>query len=119
MNNYDRRAVEEEYELEDGELDGVDIRTAEKIVGEEDGALDRFIYFDDDGEDEESTELNSLEDILTLINGEPIKKIGGNIWYHAYDKLISILYAVGKITEIDMNKIVDKLDEIDSNGEIY
>lgn len=40
---YDRRAVEREYDLEDGELDGVSIRDAEELVGEEEGALDRFI----------------------------------------------------------------------------
>lgn len=40
---YDRRAVEKEYGLEDGELDGVSIRDAEAMVGEEEGALDRFI----------------------------------------------------------------------------
>lgn len=40
---YDRRAVEKEYNLEDGELDGVSIRDAEALVGEETGALDRFI----------------------------------------------------------------------------
>lgn len=48
---YDRRAVEKEYGLEDGELDGVSIRDAEKITGEEDGALDRFLIgveIDDD-----------------------------------------------------------------------
>ena len=43
MIEYNRRAVERIYGLEDGELDGVDIREAEKIVGEEEGALDRFI----------------------------------------------------------------------------
>ena len=41
--DYDRRAVEQDYGLEDGELDGVDIREAERMVGEEDGALDRYI----------------------------------------------------------------------------
>ena len=41
--NYDRRAVEKEYGLEDGELDGVSIRDAEELVGEEEGALDSFI----------------------------------------------------------------------------
>lgn len=40
---YDRRAVEKEYNLEDGELDGVSIRDAEEMIGEEEGALDRFI----------------------------------------------------------------------------
>lgn len=40
---YDRRAVEQEYDLEDGELDGVSIRNAEGIIGTEEGELDRFI----------------------------------------------------------------------------
>ena len=41
--NYDRRAVEREYDLEDGELDGVSITDAEDMIGEERGALDRFV----------------------------------------------------------------------------
>lgn len=45
---YDRRAVEAEYGLEEGELDDVSIREAEDIVDEEEGALDRFII-DDEG----------------------------------------------------------------------
>lgn len=40
---YDRRAVEQEYDLEDGELDGVSIRNAKGIIGTEEGELDRFI----------------------------------------------------------------------------
>ena len=45
---YDRRGVEKDYDLDIGELDGVDIRCAEKIIGCEEGELDRFIYdFDD------------------------------------------------------------------------
>lgn len=41
--DYDRRAVEQDYGLEDGELDGVDIHEATRMIGEEDGALDRYI----------------------------------------------------------------------------
>ena len=46
--NFDRRAVEQEYGLEDGELDGFSIREAEALIGEEEGALDRFIIEDDE-----------------------------------------------------------------------
>lgn len=46
--NYDRRQVEEDYDLEDGELDDMSIREAEDLVGEETGALDE--YLDDDAE---------------------------------------------------------------------
>lgn len=52
QDDYLRRYVEEEYELKDGVLDKVSIREAEKIVGEEDGALDRFI-----GRDYETDEI--------------------------------------------------------------
>lgn len=41
--DYDRRAVEKEYELEDGELDGMTIREAETYLDLEDGELDRFV----------------------------------------------------------------------------
>lgn len=41
--NYDKRAVEKEYGLEDGELDGTSIRDAEDLIGCEEGELDRFI----------------------------------------------------------------------------
>ena len=51
FNAYDRRAVERDYDLEDGELDGVDIRRAEEMIGEEDGALDRYIFAFQDDED--------------------------------------------------------------------
>mgnify|MGYP003292118378 CR=1 FL=1 len=44
---YDRRAVEAEYGLEDGELDGVSIRDAEDILGLEEGELDSYKYVDD------------------------------------------------------------------------
>ena len=43
-NTYDRRAVEKEYGLEDGELDGWSIRDAEKKIGCEEGELDRFLF---------------------------------------------------------------------------
>ena len=40
---FDRRAVEKEYELEDGELDDMSIRDAEEWLDLEEGELDRFI----------------------------------------------------------------------------
>ncbi len=46
--DYDRRAVEQAYGLEDGELDGVSIRKAEDMIGAEEGELDRFISDDED-----------------------------------------------------------------------
>ena len=55
---YDRRAVEKEYGLEDGELDGVSIRDAEEMIGEEEGALDRFI----ESLNEEKTEVFDITD---------------------------------------------------------
>lgn len=52
-NNYNRRAVEEEYGLEDGELDDCrNVRDAEHYLELEDGELDRFIV-DEEEEDEE------------------------------------------------------------------
>lgn len=47
---YDRRAIEERYGLEDGELDGKSIREAEEMCGEEEGGFDRFVIDDDDVE---------------------------------------------------------------------
>ena len=40
---YDRRAVERDYGLEDGELDGVSIEDAEILAGVESGELDRYL----------------------------------------------------------------------------
>ena len=40
---YNRRAVECDYGLDNGELDGVSIYRAIEIVGEEEGALDRYL----------------------------------------------------------------------------
>ena len=42
--DYDTRAVEKDYNLQEGYLDDIDIRSAEKIVGEEEGALDRYLW---------------------------------------------------------------------------
>ena len=38
-----RRKIEEDYGLEDGETDGLNLREIEKLVHEEEGALDRYI----------------------------------------------------------------------------
>lgn len=47
-----RRLIEKEYGLEDGELDGMRMKEIYKVVGEEDGALDRFRFvLEDDGDD--------------------------------------------------------------------
>ena len=35
-------------------------------------------------------------------------------WVEEYEKLIAILYAVGNLTEQSVEKIIQKLDEIDS-----
>ena len=40
---YDRKGVEREFDLDDGELDGLNIREAEEYINEEEGALDRYI----------------------------------------------------------------------------
>lgn len=68
--------------------------------------------------------MQSLEDILNelgskkpflaemIINEDdsrqPFTKSGGK----AYDKLIKILYAVGELTNTDMNDVVEELDSI-------
>jgi len=38
-----RRKIEEDYGLEDGETDGMNLREIEKLVHEEEGSLDRYI----------------------------------------------------------------------------
>lgn len=38
-----RRKIEEDYGLEDGETDGLNLREIEKLVHEEEGSLDRYI----------------------------------------------------------------------------
>ena len=43
-----RRLIEKEYGLEDGELDGMRMKQIYEIVGEEDGALDRFRFVQDE-----------------------------------------------------------------------
>lgn len=49
-----RRLIEKEYGLEDGELDGMRMKEIYKVVGEEDGALDRFRFVLEDDEDDRS-----------------------------------------------------------------
>ncbi len=46
-----RRMIEKDYGLEDGELDGMSMREMCQIVGEEDGALDRYKFVQDDEEE--------------------------------------------------------------------
>ena len=48
-----RRLIEKEYGLEDGELDGMRMKEIYEIVGEEDGALDRFRFVLEDEKEEE------------------------------------------------------------------
>lgn len=59
---YNKRAVEREYGLEDGELDSISIRDAEKLIGEEDGALDRFINNDDEDDWDYTEDANEILD---------------------------------------------------------
>ena len=47
-----RRLIEKEYDLEDGLLDGMSMKEIYEVVGEEDGALDRFRFVDEDDEEE-------------------------------------------------------------------
>ena len=66
--DYDRRAVEQAYGLEDGELDGVSIRGAEHIVGCEVGELDKYIdYDDDDVSDKDSGEDHNLDEFIKIL----------------------------------------------------
>ena len=55
---YDRRAIEERYGLEDGELDGKSIREAEEICGEEEGGFDMYIIDDIDDPDAEDEDAS-------------------------------------------------------------
>ena len=48
-----RRMIEKDYGLEDGELDGSSMKEIYEIVGEEEGALDRYRFVPDEDEEEE------------------------------------------------------------------
>ena len=48
-----RRLIERDYGLEDGELDGSSMKEIYEIVGEEDGALDRYRFVQDEDDEEE------------------------------------------------------------------
>lgn len=85
---YDRRAVEQEYGLEEGELDGVSLADAEQIVGEEEGALDRFVIQDEAWSREEFGE--SLKEDTESFRDE-VKK-----YYDAYRKGIITSSEYGK-----------------------
>lgn len=47
-----RRLIEKAYDLEDGSLDGMSMKEIYEVVGEEDGALDRFRFVNEDDEEE-------------------------------------------------------------------
>ena len=42
-----RRLIEKDYGLEEGELDGMSMKEIYEIVGEEEGALDRYRFVQD------------------------------------------------------------------------
>lgn len=60
LEDYDRRAVERDYELEDGQLDGVSIRDAEAVVGEDEGALDRYVNFEESLKETKDIDIHPL-----------------------------------------------------------
>lgn len=45
-----RRLIEKDYGLEDGELDGLSMKEICEVVGEEDGALDKYRFVQDEEE---------------------------------------------------------------------
>ena len=57
----------------------------------------------------------TLHSILRVLSQENIG-INSKEWVEEYEKLIAILYAVGNLTEQSVEKIIQKLDEIDSLG---
>lgn len=61
----------------------------------------------------------TLHNILNMINGKEIKKIGGKTWYKAYDKLIKTISMLGELTNIDFGNIVAYIDSIDTNETLY
>lgn len=62
----------------------------------------------------------NLEDILTAFCGLPYgAPVDGEEWSKAYDRLIRLLYSVSTLTEEKVEKIIEKLDRIDSqDGEV-
>ena len=72
--------------------------------------------------------MNTLEDILValgskkpFLNNVIIDENGGRQPFSkggakAYEKLTEILYAVGELTNTDMNDIVEELDSIANQG---
>lgn len=56
------------------------------------------------------SETPFLDEVIINEDGtrEPFTESGGE----TYSKLISILYAVGDLTEIDVSEIVERLDDI-------
>lgn len=43
-----RRLIEKDYGLEEGELDGMSMKEIYEVVSEEDGALDRYRFVQDE-----------------------------------------------------------------------
>lgn len=71
---YDRRAVERDYGLEDGELDGVSIKDAEIIVGVESGELDRYVNFE-----ESLNKTNEKSDSISYSDYKQLKEDNGDL----------------------------------------
>lgn len=48
-----REKIETDYNLDLGETDGMNLREIENLVGEEEGALDRYLFEDEDSDEAE------------------------------------------------------------------
>lgn len=118
--DYDRRAVEQDYGLEDGELDGVDIREAEQIIGEEDGALDRYI---NEELNTMSKKLNeSYEDLRAELDKaiKALKSINPGVFYEAlalYD--MCGIEDLSKVSDKQLDELTDIADSVDSIYDEY
>ena len=107
---YDRRAVEQEYGLEEGELDGVSLADAEQIVGEEDGALDRFVI-QDEAVEEPKVDVERCKDIINnWIDWKPIDNYEADVDY-AIEQLRS-LESEHEITSDEYDYIMSNWDDL-------
>lgn len=115
--DYDRRAVEQEYELEDGELDGMTIREAETYLDLEDGELDRFVI-EDKVEESLKESVKDEDNERYSLEWKSFGKIH-QAKYNDLDKAKQHLEKLKKLPNIEYydlwdlktNKIIDSVEE--------
>ncbi|MBP3708263.1 MAG: hypothetical protein J6J36_06625 [Clostridia bacterium] len=68
---------------------------------------------------EELRDSSDLHSIVKFISQKNDIRVDSQEWQVEYERLIALLYAVGKLTEQSVDSIIARLDRIDSEFGVY